>query len=285
MPRLKLPRFGLRMLLIATIGLGSAIGYYVQRTQSQFRATQWILSNEGNIYYDYEIDQSKLNQEDVRGNGWSPPPWQKWEAPAPGPEFLRERLGIDYFATVVGVDVSDSNFPIQNLAQLKAFSDLQLLTIGVPDSDNLDFSAVSELPEIRRLEVHYSALRDLSFIESAHKLRVISLWDTGIRDIQSLSNLKNLERIEINSLIENTAPLAGLTKLKSITINTMDFDIDDFRKLKELEYLDLDVANCRYSQTQLGEFNQMLPKTQIFIRSNKKPYFESEFYPQIRPAG
>ena len=65
----------------------------------------------------------------------------------------------------------------------------------------------------------------------------------------------------------------------------MDFDIDDFRKLKELEYLDLDVANCRYSQTELGEFNQMLPNTQIFIRSNKKPYFESEFYPQIRPAG
>ena len=278
MARVKITRFSLRAFLVVTIALGSLAGYYVQRAQSQRRATKWVLDNGGAVYYDYQIDLTKLNQKRITTNGYTPPQWEKSDCEPPGLKVLRDLVGIDYFATVVSVYINDIQSPMRDLSQLKSLPQLEYLCIDFHNSDDCEFTAISSLSEIRRLEIT-APLKDLSFVESLHQLQVIELFDTDIDDLREITNLKCLEQIQIESQVKNTGPLSYLTNLKSVSINTEDFNIQDFRNLKKLDFLELDVLDCRYSEAQLSELNLMLPTTAVFVRSNEIPYFESDYHP------
>ena len=273
-------RFSLRAFLLTTIVLGTAVGWYVNRAQRQYHATQLILSQGGVVYYDYQIDSSKLLDEiiyEFRSTNRTLP-WVMSDAPLPGVSALRDFFGIDYFATVVGVEVRDQGGLVSDLSVLEKLPNLRWVDIKLSYSSHCDFSALSNLTEMVRLEFWNTKLKDLTFIQDAHKLKYLRLDQYGeVADYQPISKLVNLERIDIGAQMESPAPLANLTALKSARVTTKSFDVEDFRRLSGLKQLTLYMWNSSYSKEQASKLDQVLPTTHIYIRSTTSGDFYSPY--------
>ena len=272
-------QFSLRAFWLTAIVVGTAVGWYVNRAQRQFHATQLILSQGGSIYYDYQIDSSKLHHETIRAvRGPSRRPWVMSDAPLPGVSALRDLLGIDYFATVVGVEVREHSGSVSDLSVLEKLPNLRWVDIMLSYSSDCDFSALSNLTEVIRIEIHNTNFKDLTFIQDVHKLRYLKLDHNGdVADYQPISKLVNLERIDIGAEMESTAPLANLTALKSARVTTKSFDVEDFRRLSGLKQLTLYMWNSSYSKEQASKLDQVLPTTHIYIRSTTSGDFYSPY--------
>ena len=71
----------------------ATLGSLVYRVNKQREALQWVRDQHGTAFYDFEWDSEK---------GWI------LRAELPGPDWLRELIGIDYFADVALVAFYDN---------------------------------------------------------------------------------------------------------------------------------------------------------------------------------
>lgn len=133
-------------LVLLTIGcLG--LGWFVSRVTKQRRAVQWVEESGGRVIYDYEM----------RRYQW---PFVEDAKPPPGPAWLRDLIGIDYFAKVVTVDLYDSQ--VRDLATLANLKDLSLLYVDDKKVSKVHRDALQKsLPSLIILvpfveEFHYS---------------------------------------------------------------------------------------------------------------------------------
>ena len=146
MPRLRF-QFSLRALCLTTAFLAVLLGLYVNSARQQSRGVTWVLSEGGHVSYAYEKPLA---------DGTCPKP--------PGPEWLRRKLGIDYFSSVTGVildrDEIDDLEPLTDLANLRS---LALMNYVLPQTD---FSPLQRLKHLETLQLGYTG------INSAHSLKI-----------------------------------------------------------------------------------------------------------------
>ncbi len=128
-PKRRFLRFSVRTLLIVLTIFCVALGWKVERARKQREAVAWVDEMGGSVSYDYEVD------------GVLKPP---------GPKWLRNLLGIDYFDDVVGVgfgttQVSDVT-PLSGLTSLRAL-DLHSTQVS-------DITPLSGLTSLQALDLH-----------------------------------------------------------------------------------------------------------------------------------
>ena len=131
----------------------------------QKEAVEWVRDHRGTVFCDFEWDFEKGSIVD---------------AELPGrPEWLRELIGIDYFADVVCVDLNDTEVkdlgPLQNLAQLEGLY--------------LRGTQVSDLEPLRELT----------------QLRLLTLVNTPVSDLTPLAGMKNV-KIYLDEAQQVTVP-------------------------------------------------------------------------------
>ena len=103
-------QLSLRTLLLLFLVVAIWMGWLIPRVQKQKRTVDWINSVGGVVFYGYQYD----------ANG-------KWIAAPepPAPEILVDYLGVDYFSSVVAVQLDRDSIndlsPISNLTKLKSF--------------------------------------------------------------------------------------------------------------------------------------------------------------------
>ncbi len=118
------------------------LGTFVYRVNKQREAVQWVRDWGGKVYYDFEWDI-----EGSRITGSQPP----------GPDWLRELIGIDYFADVVIVEfyseVKDLE-PLRNLTEL--------LWLYLSDTQVSDLEPLRELTQLQSLSLDGTQVSDLS---------------------------------------------------------------------------------------------------------------------------
>ena len=108
----RLFRFRLRTLLVFVSIMCVVFGIMTSRAQVQRRVTAAIKESGGIVEYDYQLRQSGIPRQNPV---------------APGPEWLRKLLGIDYFATVVYVkETRVDDLSIKSLSQLPSLRFLEL---------------------------------------------------------------------------------------------------------------------------------------------------------------
>ena len=242
MLQLKTPRFTLRTFMLGLTAVCIVGCYYVQRSTKQRAATQWVESVGGDVVYDHAII---------------------------APQFLRNSFGVDYFSTVVGVHIWKPDLPLVDLSQLVQFGNLRFVELEMSESDDSDFTVLESLHEVRRLVISSPALDDLSFLRNWSKLQSIEIGHSQIKSIESLSHLKGLEQLNIRSEIEDTAPLANLTALRYVGLTTKDFDVADFKSLKHVEEIYLEVPESRFSIPECEELERNFPTTTIIVISGR----------------
>lgn len=157
-------RFSLRAMLVLVALVGLVLGW-VHRARDQRQAAARLQKSNPNaaVLYDYEVGADGRLQE-------SPKP--------PGPEWLRERLGVDYLSSVVGADLFYAT--------------------------DADLKCLRRLPNLRRLYLARSIdVTDagLKHLEGLKKLKLLVLDDADqVTDegLRSLGRLKSLALLQLD---------------------------------------------------------------------------------------
>jgi hypothetical protein len=120
-PKRRFFQFSLRTLLVVMLVVCVTLGWKVDKVRKQRRAVAWVQESGGDVSYDYEWD-----------NGRVPNPQP------PGPKWLRELLGIDFFDGVNLVHLIDSEVSdVTPLAGLTSLERLYLYGTQVSDVTSL----------------------------------------------------------------------------------------------------------------------------------------------------
>ena len=148
-------RFSVRGLIVLVLVVGFVLGWFVRRAHLQSEAVAAVRNAGGTVAYDWE------------DNEWHPVQGGK----PGGPKWLADRLGPDYFDTVIAVldghTMSDAEMPL-----IGELDRLEVLDIN-------DASAVSDL--------------GLSPVTALKRLRKLSIRGTRATDA-GLEHIKNLTK-------------------------------------------------------------------------------------------
>ena len=158
-----------------------------------------IKALDGTVFYDFEMDQNG-HIRDLQDH-------------TPGPAWLRNLVGIDYFANVVAVGVVDPNGVVVGaVAELPG-----LLNLGLGDATATDaeWKSLDHLRNLRVLGITGSCVVDstLGHIKGSTHLRELDLEGAGITDagVESLIGLTELKRI---ILVKTKVTAKGVQDLK-----------------------------------------------------------------------
>jgi len=151
-------RILLRLIFFGGVSAGFLAAWLSHQASEQTRAVDWITSNGGHVRYAYQYgpDGSFDSAVDL-----------------PGPRWLRELLGVDFFSPVVYVDLSRTGAgEVEALAALKSLIFL--------DVSNTYVTSLEPLSELKRLEY-------------------LNIAGTPVVTLSPLWELKNLKKVLIDS--------------------------------------------------------------------------------------
>lgn len=172
-PRLRWYQFRLRTLLVLVLVCVTPCIWFASRMQKarkQKAAVAAIRNRGGEVFYDYQFEGSGLDL----------------HAPLPGPEWLRDRLGIDFLADVYYVGMESST---------------------IRDSD---IEPVRDLPRLRWLRLTLSGITDagLQQLEGLTSLERLAIENTKVTE----DGVTKFRRAVPNCKIEWTPPTTATRK-------------------------------------------------------------------------
>ncbi len=146
-----------------------------------------------------------------------------------------------------------------DLSPLAGLTKLQQLQIS-PNGNNSspyveDFSPLANLTQLQSLYLYTDGyVKDLTAFSKLTALQSLSMQANGLASFQGIENLTELRELNFygsDATYQNVAPLAGLTKLQSLRLPSMDYqanillDISGLSGLTELTNLEIsgDVAS------------------------------------------
>jgi hypothetical protein len=197
-------RFSLRTLLLLVVVIAVPMGWKVNRVRNQRLVVAEIERLNGHVYYDYH--RRAFN------NGGNPQ--------LPGPDWLRDLLGVDYFADVVHINVNGPQVTNETLALLSSLTHLQALGV---ESDRITDSGVAMVARSKELISltlgsksitvasidHLQGLANLEFLRCSGS-QVDDSW------IEHIVRLKSLHTLILNDTSVTDEGLAGLARLTNL---------------------------------------------------------------------
>ncbi len=153
-------QFSLRTLLFSMLLLSCALGWYAERARRQREALSKIIRYGGEVTYDYQLDFLGQPRRDKHGN------FQHGLQP-PGPRWLRELVGDDYFRAPVKVWLE--------IDEGVGFEDRDLQALA---------GALQSLPTLRTLSLRGSPITDagLAHLHGLTQVREFDCMWTNVTD-------------------------------------------------------------------------------------------------------
>jgi hypothetical protein len=252
------------------------LGIAANRANRQKHAVEVLKKAGAELYYDFQVDDDGVLK-------------LKTPPPPPGPDWLRNLIGIDYFATVVRVyvgpetNVTDETFAA--LADLPQLRNLALVNKGVTNSR---MARLGNLAGLHMLTITTSSLSDSGwgFLEKLRELKSLRLDRSNASD-SALSHIKEMPQLTKLYLIDNQVTDSGLTHLEGLgrleflwfyghkvpnrqlqfrvrgtptpktlgsgTTGITDDAVQHFKKLPRLKVLKTDIAGTRITPRGLEE--------------------------------
>ena len=174
-------QYSLRSLFLLTLVVSLVMGWVaprMKRTRQEDEAVEEIKKLHGQVQYDYEVRQS--------GN----PPLD--EEP-PGPAWLRNLLGENFFATVVKVhfDYDAASVTDRDLEPLKGLTQLQWVDLRGTQVTDAGLEYLKGLKQLQALDLFgthvtdsgLQRLRGLTQLSSLHLVRT-HVTDEGVERLQ-----------------------------------------------------------------------------------------------------
>lgn len=193
-PRRSWRQFSLRTLLLAMVTLATLLGVFamrLERARKQAAAVVAIQRLGGTITYDFECKPaSRYGLEFVTGSK------------SPVPTWLIDRLGLDFFHSVVNVDLNQRFLGDEDIKKLPDFPNLLGLNLRRSQMGNSGAAAIA----------HYQSLKSLNLVMS-------EIGDTGLKEIATLKSLQVLNLDQTRLSDSGLAHIAKLRDLRELTIS------------------------------------------------------------------
>ncbi|HXT58129.1 MAG TPA: hypothetical protein VN699_05810, partial [Pirellulales bacterium] len=222
-PRRRRLQFSLSGILLLTALVGAWLGPQVNRARRQREVVALIKQFHGELAYDYERDR----------NG-----------KPPGPKWLRDWLGMDYFVDLavvrvpgvrpadprlasigalkrlVELDLHDGAVDDEIVRQFGGLLQLQKLDLGGTQLTDAGLASLSRLTELQELNVSRTGVTDagLKTVGGLHRLEVLGLAGNAINDhglcaLEPLNHLKNLDLANTQASDQGIDRLNALSEL------------------------------------------------------------------------
>jgi hypothetical protein len=181
-PKLKLRWFQYKLstllLLIAVAAIW--LSFWTNRVRTQKQAVDYITRHGGGALYSYQANAGRT------------------EPTPPGPAWLRNLLGIDYFDHVSQVYFIGDSFTDADLEYLDNFPDLQFLQINCANITNEGLAHFKYVRGLKQLEIYSDKIND-----------------DGLVHLQQLQELTDLKMccLVTDAGMEQLVPLKKLCKL------------------------------------------------------------------------
>ena len=255
-------QFSLRFVLLATTLICFWLGWIAKRANDQRIAVEAIRKAGGRIEFAHQLDET--------GSTVSPPPT------VPGPAWLRNWIGDEYFQRVVAVKFDEGSDPRAAFMELRRLPDLKVLHVNVsfenpadsyflgwsdrdqeikfsvPPIVDDDLAALANMRRLNRLSLQGrltdDGLQHLSRITSLEYLTILltPITDRGLVHLSNLKNLKQLDlrqtRVGDNGLV-HLQPLTSLEILSLERTHVTDAGLEHLGKMTNLRTLGLGENN------------------------------------------
>jgi hypothetical protein len=210
-PRRRLFSISLRTLLVLVTVFAIWLGWRTTRAHKQRDAVARIRELGGVVSYDYEYSDDK---------GWIS------DAVPPGPRWMHDIAGVDFFATVVSV------------------------ALWIPGGDRCtddDLQCLTSLPRTKWLMIEGTSLvtnQGLEHLGSLAELRNLSLTDlsnVSDRGVAELTKLRKLESLIVERCNVTGVMLQSLSEcpLSAITLNGCPIEDEQLVHLHEFSQLEI----------------------------------------------
>ena len=200
-------RFSLRFLLLAVVAVAVPLGWKVNRVRNQRLVVEEIERLGGNAYYDY----------DPRAFAQGGP------TQLPGPDWLRNLLGIDFLADVVQVSVDGAQVTNDTLRHLSSLPHLQVLGVKSDRITDDGVALIARSNELMSLSLRSASVTKTS-IDHLKKLPTLvflrcsgsQVDDSWLRHISELGSLESRSLNDAQITDEGLAALMSLPKLEGL---------------------------------------------------------------------
>lgn len=201
-------RSGLRWLVVAVAAIGILFGFQANLIQHQRAVLAEISTLDAQVVYDHQA------------RGLSGPP---------GPHWLRQLLGDDFFDDVAGIQILRDGVTDETVAAIATLPHLKSLFL---DSDGMSDQGLARLTEL-------SELAELAFRSS-------TVTDAGLAQVALLKGLTSLciDAPHITDI--GLIPLQDLTHLTSVELISTDVTEEGVQLLRRaLPHCDVHVLSLR----------------------------------------
>lgn len=207
-------QYSIRSLMLVTLVIACVLGYISNEARKQRNAVAWVKEMGGDVEYDYLFE----------ANGDAIP-----NAEPPGPDWLREWIGIDYFSDVAVVYIYENQ--VDDLSPLKDLTNLERLLLK--NSPVSDISPLAGLTNLTSVDLSATQVSDLSPMKRWDNLEMLWLNNTPVKDLSSLKNMSNLEDLFLeNTQVTDLSPLKDLPKLEWLYIEGAQVSEEEIQNLK-----------------------------------------------------
>ncbi len=252
-------RFSLRTMLVAITLFCIWLGVTASRANRQRKAVETIRSYGAYVRYDYEMAD----------NGWEV---RRDNPLPPGPVWLRNLIGIDYFATAVNVCLDHGNdVNDDSISALVELSQVRRIDIEGANVTDAVMAKLKGLKQLRDLFVNKSSVTESGweFLEHLTRLKSLALYGSNVGD-STLIHIEGLTELTSLTLIDTQITDAGVSHLKSLSqleyLELHDPLITDasLQHLKELTSLkQLDIRGTKITSDGINELKRALPQLKV----------------------
>jgi hypothetical protein len=232
-------RFSLRTLLITWLILAAWLAWWISSSKQQHDAVKKIaaIADRPGIYYSHQLlPTSEPSSTRIIGDEAI----RSW-----APDFVFDRLGIDYFHHVGSVIIleSQSGEDVELCHQLAQLSKLQHLAIVYADLTDEAIESLGSLQSLTTLELNLLSQTDnsLQIIGSLSKLEALEISgnfpESGLIELKRLPNLKSLTIKSPRLTNAGIAHISEINTLGRLLISSSQITDDSFQSLKQLTNL------------------------------------------------
>jgi internalin A len=195
-------RYSVRMLVLMVLVSGGVLGWLVNQARIQREAVAAIQRAGGVTLYDWEWNDGRPAQ----------------VAEPPGPRWLVDRLGVDYFGHVAHVWFREPPSD-EILAQVGHLGGLEILSLSGSRVSDAGLVHLSGLTQLKRLVLDDTRITDagLAHLEGLYQLETLTLARTAITDA-GLAHLKRLTRLKELDLSGTQSTGSGLAHLENLKL-------------------------------------------------------------------
>ncbi len=183
-----------------------------------------------------------------------------------------ENLNLNPISKLINLEILNLNYMVDLDGIPELGGDPRGLIKFISELDEIDFSSISSLLNLRELDLSSNNIVNLELIiTNLTKLEKLNLESNDIGSLDSLSNLVNLTHLNLkNNEISNLNPLSNLKNLTHLNLKNNEIsNLNPLSNLKNLKEINMEERNYKFLIYDLSPISNLYNLKKIILTNRK----------------